>query len=236
MNTKNKKLERINNIKPKKHRVREFAKANLVPSIYTEIVDIRKRKMAGEDVGKKPYLKAVGKYLARIGGSAAIQFSSTSLFGVLAWQTKAGAPTTNSLDNASPVANAFATTVTAIVPPHHHECAATMAISADYIISAVRVLTEHALWRKYRITPDFPGTIISPLVIGTLEMGYKTMAFAEMPDSPQMKLAQGIKGIYGNLVRFAMVGAIFVGGKIYDMSLNKKNDNTEEKPGEPKAG
>jgi hypothetical protein len=234
MGIKNKKIERINDIKPKKHRVREFAKANLLPSIYTEIAGIRKRKMAGEDVGKSPYLKAVGRYIARIGGSAAIQFSSTSLFGVLAWQTKAGAPTTNSLDNASPVANAFAAAVTSMIPPHHQESAATIAISADYIISAVRVLTEHALWRKYKITPDFPGTMVSPIVIGTLEMGYKTMAFAEMPDSPAMRLAQGIKGLYGNLVRFAMVGAIFVGGKIYD-KLSKKPDRTEEKPGEPKA-
>jgi hypothetical protein len=207
---------------PFRQRAKAFLRKNCVPTLVEDIVSIRKSRRAGEDVGEKPYLKAVGKYVARIAASVGVQFGSTMTFGVLAWQTQPGAPTTNSLDNASPVANAFATLVAGMVPPHQQAAASNIMLGADYVISAARIAVEQVLWRKYKVTPDFPGTVISPLVVGAGEMAYKTAALANTPDDPTLRLAQGIKGVYGNLVRFAMVGVIAIGGKIYEKMTQKQ--------------
>lgn len=207
---------------PMGHRFKQFLKRNCTPTLVDDIMRIRNLKSVGADVGEKPYLKAVGRYVARIAYSVGVQFGSTMTFGVLAWQTQAGAPSTNSLDNASPVANAFAALVAGSVPPHQQAAAANIMLAADYVISAARVAVEQVLWRKYKVTPDFPGTVVSPLVIGAAEMAYKTAAFANMPDEPAMRLAQGIKGVYGNLVRFAMVGVIAIAGKIADKLTQKQ--------------
>ena len=210
-------------------RIRAFLRRNCVPTLVEDIIDIRKRKKAGEDVGKRPYLRAVGKNLARVGASAGVQFGSAYSFGVLAWQTKPGAPTTESLENSSPVATAFATAVTTAIPPDKREMWANILLGADMALSAIRIWVEQRLWRRYKVTPDFPGTLVSPLVIGAGEMAYKTAALAQVPDDAGRRLVQGIKGVYGNVVRFAMAGLIFVAGKIHDRYSNRPSEGKNEK-------
>jgi hypothetical protein len=215
---------------PFAHRAKAFLKRNCMPTLVDDIIRIRNLRRVGAEVGEKPYLKAVGKYVARIGASVGVQFGSTLTFGVLAWQTQAGAPSTNSLDNSSPVANAFAALVAGSIPPHQQAAAANIMLGADYVISAARIAVEQVLWRKYKVTPDFPGTVVSPLVVGAGEMIYKSAALANTPDDPTMRLAQGIKGVYGNLVRFAMVGVIALAGKIYDQEIRGQVSQKQQPP------
>ena len=151
--------------------VKAFLRRNCTPTLVDEIIKIREMKKAGLELpGERPYLRAVGKYLGRTALSAAIQFGSATTFGVLAWQQNTGAPSTNSLDNASPIANSFAMAVSGLVPPSQVETAANVMLATDYFLSGVRIAVEQMLWRKCKVTPDFPGTMVSPLVIGAAEM------------------------------------------------------------------
>ncbi len=199
---------------PTGQRVKTFLRKNCVPTLVEDIITVRKAKAAGEDVGKRPYLRAVGMYLGRVALSAGIHFGSAATFGVLAWQTQPGAPSTDSLDNASPVASGFAAFIANLVPPHQQMTYANIMLGADMLLSAIRIGVEQAVWRKYKVTPDFPGTMVSPLVVGAGEMLYKTAALANTPDDPRARLAQGIKGVYGNLVRLAMAGVIYAAGRL----------------------
>jgi len=228
--TKNNGKELVKLSQTKGGKVKEFFRKNCVPTLVEDMLAIRRAKAEGEDVGRKPYLKAVGKYLARIAASMGVQFGSAYSVGVLAWQTSPGAPTTNSLDNASPIASAFASAIAGMVSPANQATAANTLLAVDYFLSAARIAAEQAVWRKYKITPDFPGTVLSPLVVGAGEMIYKTAALANMPDNPGMRLAQGIKGVYGNIVRLAMVGLIYLSGRIYNRVAD--SNMHEEKKGE----
>jgi|GEM_PF-7045956 len=218
MNPANKKTTRPSDVKERTfgQKAKTFLRKNCVPSLVEDIIAIKRAKAANEDVGKHPYMKAVGLNALRVVASAGVQFGSAHTFGVLAWQTEPGAPSTNSLDNASPIANSFALFVTGFVNPANQMTVANALLGVDMILSAIRIGVEQTLWRKYKVTPDFPGTVVSPLVIGAAEMAYKTAALANTPDDGAMRLAQGVKGVYGNLVRLVMVGVIYTAGKVYD--------------------
>jgi hypothetical protein len=198
----------------KQHGAKALLRTHCMPTLVEDILAIRSAKATGDDVGSHPYWKAVGKLAARTATSAAVQFTSTSLIGSLSWQTKVGAPSTNSLDNASPLASTIAMSVASIVPLAYHELAANISLGIDMALSVVRIGVEQAVWRQFKITPDFPGTVVSPVVIGAAEVIYKTVALADTPPDPTTRLMQGIKGVYGNLVRLAMAGVIVVGGLI----------------------
>jgi hypothetical protein len=79
---------------------------------------------------------------------------------------------------------------------------------------------EQKLWKKYRITPDPAGTLLTPYLAGAMELGYK--AVVAYPQDPQSRLMVGLVGIYGNLVRMASAGLMYFIGK----SVEKKPEET----------
>jgi hypothetical protein len=205
--------------------VNAFLRKNCMPTLIEDIIAVRSAKLAGNDAGRHPYWKAVGKLAARTATSAVIQFGSTSVLGSLSWQTKMGAPSTNSLDNASPMAKAVAITLAGLVPPAYHELSANISLWTDMVLSMVRIGVEQVVWRMYKITPDFPGTIISPLVIGAAELAYKGMALANAPADPTTRFRQGVEGVFGNLVRLGMAAVIMAFGSIRNELKKAQSDS-----------
>jgi len=194
---------------PMKVRVKAFLKRNCMPTLVEDIRTLRAAKAGGAAVGGKDYAKAVGKFAGRVAASAAVHVGLISTVGVTALQTEVGAPSTKWLsESSSPVAKAIVPFVAGLIPPHARTMWGNILLGVDYALSAVRIGVEQALWKYAKITPDAPGTVVSPLIVGAGEMVYKTMALANTPESPEMRLAQGISGVYGNLVRFVGVGII----------------------------
>lgn len=99
-----------------------------------------------------------------------------------------------------------------LIPAHKQEAAANMVIPAEWALSAVRMCVEQKVWQKFGITPDPAGTLLTPYMAGVLEFAYK--ATIQYPQDAQSRLAVGLVGIYGNLVRMANAGLIFAIGTL----------------------
>ena len=195
------------------------------------VSEIRKYKRETEGMGeehKREARAALRRTLwwsaFRVGASAAIYQATAATVGVSARDTELTFSAEKAWGNASSVSLTVAGAVAGLIPQNWKETLANIIIPLEVGVSMLRMWVEQRLWKKYKITPDPAGTLLTPYLAGAMELGYK--AITVYPQDPQSRLMVGLVGIYGNIVRMASAGIMFFIGK----SVEEKPEKKPEQP------
>ncbi len=185
----------------------------------TEGMRAEQKREARASLGRRLWWSAF-----RVGASAAIYQATAATVGVSARDTELSFSAEKAWGNTSSLSLTIAGSVAAAIPPTWREAIANIIIPVEVCVSVIRMYVEQRLWKKYKITPDPAGTLLTPYLAGALELGYK--AITVYPQDAGSRLMVGLVGIWGNLVRMATAGVMYFIGKSVE-------DKPEEKPANP---
>ncbi len=158
----------------------------------------------------------------KVGASAAIYQATAATVGVSARDTELTFSAEKAWGNTSSISLWVAGAVAGLIPPSWRDTLASIIIPVEAGVSAFRMWVEQRLWRRYKITPDPAGTLLTPYLAGVMEFGYKAMT--SYPQDPQSRLMVGLVGIYGNLIRLATAAFMFFLGKSAELKPEPKQE------------
>lgn len=184
-----------------------------------EAIVERIRGKAGHPVESRG--RIVARNAARVVGAAAIYQATAATYGVSARDAQLTFSAENAWANTSSFSLSVASAVANAIPHHMRETVAGIIIPIELGLSAIRIAVEQKVWSRIGITPDPAGTLLTPLVAGAMEFAYK--ATTVYPQDTESRLAVGLVGIYGNLVRMANAAIMYFVGKRFVKSEARKN-------------
>ena len=199
--------------------VRKAITPNLVKEFWGRRKALREAKQEGGGRPVETKKQILVRNLIRVGGAAIIYQASAATYGVSARDSELTLSAEKAWANTSSLSLTIAGTVANSIPPHLRETAAGIIIPIELGLSAIRIAVEQKVWGKMGITPDPAGTLLTPLVAGAMEFAYK--ASIVYPQDTESRLAVGLIGIYGNLVRMVNAGILYVVGKVTKMDVPK---------------
>lgn len=201
---------------PLKTRAITAVKKAITPTAWTDWKKYKERiKDAGESEKKearRTLCKDLAKDAARVAGAAAIYQITAATYGVSARDSQLTFSAEKASGNASSLSLAIAGTVANLIPQNWKETVAHAIIPVEIGLSAIRIAVEQKVWSVAKITPDPAGTLLTPVVAGVMEFGYK--AITAYPQDVESRIMVGLVGIYGNIVRMANAALIYVAAKI----------------------
>ena len=205
---------------PLKARARTFFARNFTPSFVTDW-KTRKAKLdsyspAPHDIStrrkKLAIINVACVALLRTGAAFAIYQLTAATYGVSARDTQLTFSAEKAWANASAFSLTVANCLRGLIPPDMKEMAATIVIPAEITLSLARMYVEQKVWHKMKITPDPAGTLLTPYLAGAMELVYK--AAVTYPQDADSRLMVGLVGIYGNIVRMANAGILYLAWRI----------------------
>jgi len=194
-------------------KIRTFAREELTPKF---VQDWQKYRSAIEGPAgaeqkakaKKTLKMDLLKDAARVAGAGAMYELTAATYGVSGRDFALTFSADKAWHNTSSLSLTVAAAAASLIPPNWKETVADAVIPVEAGLSLIRMYVEQKLWKKINVTPDPAGTLLTPYLAGILELGYK--AVSTYPQDMESRIMVGFVGIYGNLVRMANAGMMYL--------------------------
>lgn len=139
--------------------------------------------------------------------------------GVGAWDSQASFSTLETYPkDTSALSLTVVTAIQASIPPHMRTLVSNVVIPLEVALSLARIGVEQRIWKKYGLTADPAGPVLTSYLAGALELTYKAMT--KYPANDDQRIMVGLLGIYGNVVRLANDVIIYFVGKKLEKRKN----------------